>query len=63
MLLKNATIATMTNQDSYGLIEHGALFIRDGKINWVGKGSEIPSELIYPLSQKTWKVALLRQVL
>ena len=46
MLLKNATIATMTNQDSYGLIEHGALFIRDGKINWVGKGSEIPSELI-----------------
>ena len=46
MLLKNATIATMTNQDSYGLIEHGALFIRDGKISWVGKGSEIPSELI-----------------
>ena len=46
MLLKNATIATMTNQDSYGLIEHGALFIRDGKISWIGKGSEIPSELI-----------------
>ena len=46
MLLKNATIATMTNQDSYGLIEHGALFIRDSKISWVGKGSEIPSELI-----------------
>ena len=46
MLLKNATIATMTNQDSYGLIEHGALFIRAGKISWVGKGSEIPSELI-----------------
>ena len=46
MLLKNATIATMTNQDSYGLIEHGALFILDGKISWVGKGSEIPPELI-----------------
>ena len=46
MLLKNATIATMTNQGSYGLIEHGALFIRDGKISWIGKGSEIPSELI-----------------
>ncbi len=46
MLLKNATIATMTNQDSYGLIEHGALFIRAGKISWVDKGSEIPSELI-----------------
>ena len=46
MLLKNATIATMTNKDSYGLIEHGALFIRDSKISWVGKGSEIPSELI-----------------
>ena len=46
MLLKNATIATMKDQDSYGLIEHGALFLRAGKISWVGKGSEIPPELI-----------------
>ena len=46
MLFKNATIATMTNQGSYGLIECGALYIRDGKIDWVGKVSEIPSEFL-----------------
>ena len=51
MLFKNATIATMTNQGSYGLIECGALYIRDGKIDWVGKVSEIPSELLHSKSE------------
>ena len=51
MLIKNATIATMTNQGSYGLIECGALYIRDGKIDWVGKASEIPSELLHSKSE------------
>ena len=51
MLFKNATIATMTNQDSYGLIECGALYIRDGKIDWVGKESEIPSEFLHSKSE------------
>ena len=51
MLFKNATIATMTNQGSYGLIECGALFIRDGKIDWVGKVSEIPSEFLHSKSE------------
>ena len=51
MLFKNATIATMTNQDSYGLIECGALYIRDGKIDWVGKVSEIPSEFVHSKSE------------
>ncbi|MFL2826883.1 MAG: imidazolonepropionase [Paracoccaceae bacterium] len=51
MLFKNATIATMTNQDSYGLIECGALYIRDGKINWVGKVSEIPSKFLHSKSE------------
>ena len=46
MLFKNATIATMTSQGSYGLIECGALYIGDGKIDWVGKVSEIPSEFL-----------------
>ena len=51
MLFKNATIATMTNQGSYGLIECGALSIRDGKIDWVGKVSEIPSEFLHSKSE------------
>ena len=51
MLFKNATIATMTNQGSYGLIECGALYIRDGKIDWVGKESEIPSEFLHSKSE------------
>ena len=51
MLFKNATIATMTNQGSYGLIECGALFIRDGKIDWVGKASEIPPEFLHSKSE------------
>ena len=51
MLFKNATIATMTNQGSYGLIEFGALYIRDGKIDWVGKVSEIPSEFLHSKSE------------
>jgi len=51
MLFKNATIATMTNQGSYGLIERGALYIRDGKIDWVGKVSEIPSEFLHSKSE------------
>lgn len=51
MLFKNATIATMTNQGSYGLIECGALSIKDGKIDWVGKVSEIPSEFLHSKSE------------
>ena len=51
MLFKNAAIATMTSQGSYGLIECGALFIRDGKIDWVGKASEIPSEFLHSKSE------------
>ena len=51
MLFKNATIATMTNQGSYGLIECGALYIGDGKIDWVGKVSEIPSEFLHSKSE------------
>ena len=51
MLFKNAAIATMTNQGSYGLIECGALYIRDGKIDWVGKVSEIPSEFLHSKSE------------
>lgn len=34
-------IATMT--DGYGLIEEGAIAVKDGKIVWIGKQSELPA--------------------
>ena len=44
LLLTKARIATMQESDvAYGVIEHGALGIADGKIAWVGPESELPS--------------------
>jgi imidazolonepropionase len=42
MLLTNAKIATMT--EGYGLIEHGAVKIDDGRIVWVGPAAGATSE-------------------
>ena len=44
MLLRNATIATMTGEGAYGLIEAGAVSFADGKIRWVGPESDLPAE-------------------
>ena len=44
MLLRNATIATMTGDGAYGLIEAGAVSFADGKIRWVGLESDLPDE-------------------
>ncbi|TPE53038.1 imidazolonepropionase [Amaricoccus solimangrovi] len=41
-LLKNATLATMS--DGYGLIERGAVAIRGGRILWAGLEAEAPAE-------------------
>lgn len=43
MLLTNARIATLENDDSYGLIEGGALALDGERIAWVGPGDEIPA--------------------
>ncbi|MEQ8294828.1 MAG: imidazolonepropionase [Roseovarius sp.] len=45
MLLRNATIATMTGEGAYGLIENGAISHDDGKIRWVGPEADLPAEL------------------
>jgi len=44
MLLINATLATMDGAPAYGLVEQGAVAIRDGCIAWAGPVSELPGE-------------------
>ena len=44
MILTNATLATMTGDTRYGLIENGALALRDGRIAWVGPMGGVPAE-------------------
>ena len=44
LLLTGATLATMTGPAPYGLVEHGAVAIRGGRIAWAGAGAELPSE-------------------
>ena len=42
MLLRNAQIATMERGRPYGIIESGAIRIRDGRIEWVGMEKNLP---------------------
>ena len=46
MLLRNAKIVTIEDQDSYGLIECGAIAIKDGLIDWVGADDAIPAKYL-----------------
>ena len=42
-LWSNATVATMTTGGvPYGLLERGAIGIRDGRISWGGPAAELP---------------------
>ncbi|MDE0304351.1 MAG: imidazolonepropionase [Albidovulum sp.] len=44
MLLKNARIATMSDDRPYGMIERGAIKVAKGRIAWVGEEKTVPSE-------------------
>tara|TARA_E500000318_G_scaffold59071_1_gene54827 strand:+ start:169 stop:1371 length:1203 start_codon:yes stop_codon:yes gene_type:complete len=46
MLLTNAQIVTVDDQDGYGLIARGALAIKDGLIDWVGVQDAIPTKYL-----------------
>jgi imidazolonepropionase len=39
-------LATMNGSEPYGMIKRGALAVKDGRIAWVGRESEIPSTAI-----------------
>ena len=44
MLLTNATLATLTGPERYGLIENGAVVIEGERIVWVGRADAIPAD-------------------
>ena len=44
MLLTNATLATLTGPERYGLIENGAVAIEGERIVWVDKAEAIPAD-------------------
>lgn len=44
MLLRNATIATMRDGAPYGLLRQAALWVKDGRVEWVGPDTECPAE-------------------
>jgi imidazolonepropionase len=43
MILTNAHIVTLQSDDSFGLIEHGAIALRGETIAWVGDANDIPA--------------------
>jgi len=45
MLLQNATIATMTGDAPYGLIERGAVSVANGTVRWAGSEANLPPDL------------------
>ncbi len=44
MILENATLATMTGPEPYGLVPGGALALEGGRILWAGPAAELPPE-------------------
>ncbi|MCP4010110.1 MAG: imidazolonepropionase [Proteobacteria bacterium] len=44
-IISNATLATMRDDQSYGLIPSAAIAIKDGEIAWLGPMASIPDEL------------------
>ncbi|WP_306114360.1 MULTISPECIES: imidazolonepropionase [unclassified Roseovarius] len=48
MLLRNATVARMTGDQPYGLIENAAIEVKQGLISWVGAEADLPPEMDEP---------------
>ena len=44
MLFKNVTVATMTSERPYGLVDHGAVVIEGDRILWAGELDALPQE-------------------
>ncbi|WP_424947631.1 imidazolonepropionase [Candidatus Spongiihabitans sp.] len=46
MIIKDACLATMSEDGRYGLIADGAISIRDGRIQWVGARQTVPEDIM-----------------
>ena len=44
MLLRNATIATMAGAAPYGLLREAAIWVKNGRIAWLGADADAPAE-------------------
>lgn len=44
MLLTNATLATLAGEEGFGLIAGGAVLVDGGRIAWVGRAAEAPTQ-------------------
>jgi imidazolonepropionase len=44
LLLRRVAIATMRDDAGYGLVERGAIGIRDGRIAWLGRDADLPRD-------------------
>ena len=44
-IINNATLATMRDDQSYGLIPSAAIAIKDGEIAWLGPMTSIPDKI------------------
>lgn len=42
----DATLVTMIPDDDYGIIENGAMVVKEGKIMWVGPQSDLPKKFV-----------------
>ncbi|MCC4239287.1 imidazolonepropionase [Thalassospira povalilytica] len=51
MLLRNAKVVTITDDNRYGLIGCGAIAIQDGLIDWVGSNDEVPAKYLEQASR------------
>lgn len=50
-LLTNATLATFAGDAPYGLIEHGAIALHEGRIAWIGPQHALPTDVAAQASQ------------
>ena len=51
MLLRNATIATLSEDGDYGLIPKGAIAVLSGQVAWVGPEVDLPADLMAALAE------------
>ena len=47
LLFKNFRLLTLSDRDSYGVVDDSTIWVADGKIKWIGRDAERPYDLSY----------------